>query len=434
MTDDPFEPSLEPTESVDPPLPTDAPILPTAAPSVAPSATPEPSTEPVTPTPSPTDGVGPVSCSLAVAVFGGDEVEWDLTDSSQNVIVASANTGGSLNDSVEIESGKSYLFRIKDPEAAEAFDAFVEDTDSPTLIRSTYSVSLNANLLGDGVLFAEEFIEFEAQADCSVTLELPTERFKIRFIHDHSSDELERLVEQAAARWDEVIAGGVPPKQFTLRGERISVNDLLVDVQIVDDDGVGGTLAYAISPGFRGQSNQYKPYFALVGVDRSDLEDAFISGNELELYDTLLHELGHTLGLASFSWLLNDLASGPEYFGSNAVREFHRLLDEGGLPFTGCTNCVPLESSGGDGTAGSHWSEDIFGTELMTGFADPVSDPLSRLTIGGLEDLGYDVDYSNADPFALSASRAQGHRRPTRSNNRDLWEDLAEQTRKLKLN
>ena len=37
--------------------------------------------------------------------------------------------------------------------------------------------------------------------------------------------------------------------------------------------------------------------------------------------------------------------------------------------------------------------------ELMTGFAGAGTNPLSRITIASLEDIGYDVDYSNADSF-----------------------------------
>jgi hypothetical protein len=48
----------------------------------------------------------------------------------------------------------------------------------------------------------------------------------------------------------------------------------------------------------------------------------------------------------------------------------------------------------------SHWAEAIFGDELMTGYADDDL-PLSRVTVGALEDLGYTVRYAAADPFAL---------------------------------
>jgi hypothetical protein len=39
------------------------------------------------------------------------------------------------------------------------------------------------------------------------------------------------------------------------------------------------------------------------------------------------------------------------------------------------------------------------GSELMTGYATNGTNPLSRITVGSLEDTGYSVDYSRADPF-----------------------------------
>jgi len=59
---------------------------------------------------------------------------------------------------------------------------------------------------------------------------------------------------------------------------------------------------------------------------------------------------------------------------------------------------VPLEQDFGKGKACGHWDDSCFIHELMTGF-DSGSMPLSRLTVAGLEDLGYEVDYSEADPY-----------------------------------
>jgi hypothetical protein len=41
-------------------------------------------------------------------------------------------------------------------------------------------------------------------------------------------------------------------------------------------------------------------------------------------------------------------------------------------------------------------------TELMTGYADAGTQPLSRITIASLEDLGYTVDYTNADSYTAA--------------------------------
>ena len=64
---------------------------------------------------------------------------------------------------------------------------------------------------------------------------------------------------------------------------------------------------------------------------------------------------------------------------------------------------VPLETTGGDGTADAHWSEARFGNELMTGYIN-ATNRLSTLSIAALADLGYQVDLAQADAYTLPAS------------------------------
>jgi hypothetical protein len=44
----------------------------------------------------------------------------------------------------------------------------------------------------------------------------------------------------------------------------------------------------------------------------------------------------------------------------------------------------------------------------MTGYAEPAGTkmPISRLTVGSLQDIGYTVDYAAADPFTLNLRQA----------------------------
>jgi hypothetical protein len=65
----------------------------------------------------------------------------------------------------------------------------------------------------------------------------------------------------------------------------------------------------------------------------------------------------------------------------------------------GGTGNVPVENTGGLGTRNGHWRETTFGNELMTGFLNSGKNPLSRLTIASLRDLGYIVNLSVADPY-----------------------------------
>lgn len=78
------------------------------------------------------------------------------------------------------------------------------------------------------------------------------------------------------------------------------------------------------------------------------------------------------------------------YRGPKANNEFRKI--------SGCS-VVPTELDGSPGTRCGHWDEECLGDELMTGFAGRGNNPLSRITIAGLEDIGYTVDYRNAESF-----------------------------------
>ena len=81
---------------------------------------------------------------------------------------------------------------------------------------------------------------------------------------------------------------------------------------------------------------------------------------------------------------------------------------------------VPVENTGGAGTVDSHWRESVFTTEIMTGFVSPVGtpNPLSRITLASLADMGYDVNYGAADSFRLSTAAF------LRVGQDEPWEDL----------
>ena len=76
--------------------------------------------------------------------------------------------------------------------------------------------------------------------------------------------------------------------------------------------------------------------------------------------------------------------------GLSATEEYKLL--------SGC-DTIPIEQLGSTGSRCKHWSETCLVSELMTTALNEGSNPMSRVTIGGLEDLGYDVDYTNAGAY-----------------------------------
>ena len=62
---------------------------------------------------------------------------------------------------------------------------------------------------------------------------------------------------------------------------------------------------------------------------------------------------------------------------------------------------MPVENTGGPGTRDGHWRESVFRNELMSGFIAAPDNPLSRLTVASLQDLGYKVDLTKAEAYTL---------------------------------
>lgn len=116
--------------------------------------------------------------------------------------------------------------------------------------------------------------------------------------------------------------------------------------------------------------------------------------------DVILHEMLHALGLGSL-WvakgLINKSVAGDwRYTGKNAVDVYVEemlLATNGTFIYDG--RGIPVESTGGGGTAGKHWDEAVFKNELMTGYVN-AENALSRMSIASLADLGYDVSFTAA--------------------------------------
>ncbi|MCX5765430.1 MAG: hypothetical protein NTU67_12525 [Gemmatimonadetes bacterium] len=129
-----------------------------------------------------------------------------------------------------------------------------------------------------------------------------------------------------------------------------------------------------------------------------------------QLVDVMTHEMLHTLGFNSTIFgtrpdSINPLITGAgtnttAFRGSNA--KIACLTFSPTVSAT-CSPTIPLENTGGSGTADDHWRESIFKTELMTGTIEArgVKMPLSAMTIGSLADMGYTVTASLAEPYTL---------------------------------
>lgn len=198
--------------------------------------------------------------------------------------------------------------------------------------------------------------------------------------------------QNAALRWTRVIVGDVPAGTYNDR----SVDDLLIFAHGEYGDGRGGTLGSHSRLRRRGaafERHAYIPIAARMTLDRYDLDDM----GEQVLNNLITHEMGHAVGLTKSTYEAKGLFSGgsdPRFTGAAAMAEYGRLRAEGPQP-------VPLEDRYGEGTRLTHWRERTFESELMTGLIERGANPMSRVTVGALQDLGYEVDFEGADPYEL---------------------------------
>ncbi|NIP57464.1 MAG: hypothetical protein GWN39_02575, partial [Thermoplasmata archaeon] len=189
---------------------------------------------------------------------------------------------------------------------------------------------------------------------------------------------IQNHVDAALTRWEEVITGDlagvtIAAGQFSsavcggfgLVVNGTSIDDILILVNIAPIDGAGSILGQAGPCVRRDEAGDYLPVAGFLTLDEDDL--APMVGTDA-LTDLIVHEIGHILGFGTV-WELKSLVEGtgdesdsPTFTGNEAITRWQSLGGSGN---------VPVENDGGAGTADSHWEEEVFKTELMTGFSNP---------------------------------------------------------------
>jgi hypothetical protein len=234
------------------------------------------------------------------------------------------------------------------------------------------------------------------------------------------------VFDSAAARWERVIFGDIPDITVSniLAGQcgsnspaiNETIDDVIIFVTLDSIDGPGKILGQSGPCFIRNPGS-----LPLIGIMHFDTADVASLENAGAFSTVILHEMAHVLGYGTIwtgSFGLNLLAgvgSDPHFTGAQALTQFN---GNGGAAYTASAK-VPVEDcigfpSGvcGQGTINSHWREFIFVNELMTGFINNGSNPLSVITTASMGDMGYVVNFAASDPYtvvnALAALRAQG--------------------------
>ena len=208
-----------------------------------------------------------------------------------------------------------------------------------------------------------------------------------------------------------------------------AVDDVVIYAAVVSMDGPGGVLASAGPCLIRGPSSspQRQTIVGVMKFDGADLDTLIARGT---FTDVIQHEMFHVVGLGTL-WSTYRVIAGAGTLDSRFIGTLGvgACVSIGGGPV--CPGSVPVENSGGGGTADGHWRESIFVTELMTGFVTRptpgftgILNPLSTITIQSLADLGYAVNTSAADPYSIPGFALSGIRAQLNVDNSAEWEQI----------
>ncbi|CAB9509473.1 zinc metalloendopeptidase [Seminavis robusta] len=201
----------------------------------------------------------------------------------------------------------------------------------------------------------------------------------------------------AVDKWSKVIIGDTTNFTGNLGGSSAcgpwpsSIDDIYICGEYKYIDGQSGILGSA-------GPRHYRPSEGLPLTGTMSFETVDVENTIQDLFGVILHEMAHVLGIGAL-WTINGLATSnaaPCTYKSDsaASREYQAL--------SGCNTAIPLEQGHSNGGSNCvHWAESCFLNEVMTSVADAEL-PITRLTIAGLEDMGYTVDYSHAQGFDSS--------------------------------
>lgn len=228
------------------------------------------------------------------------------------------------------------------------------------------------------------------RATSEAAIATPAFKIEVRFLGGLTATQ-KSAFKRAADRWSRVIVGDLP--NIVVDGE--TIDDVVIDASGVTIDGAGAILGQAGPTKLRPQSGRFLPCKGVMEFDSADL---LSMENQGTLTDVITHEMGHVLGIGTI-WKLHGVLQGagtsnPRFTGQHAMAEYGRL--KGTQP-----EAVPVENVGAVGSIDSHWRESVFDHELMSSTIGGPNNPISRLTVASLRDIGYVVDMNAAEPYQL---------------------------------
>lgn len=339
--------------------------------------------------------------STATATIRND----DLPLPSVSVASVSANEGNSgstpfvftLTLSAASAQAVTVQYSTADGTATTADSDYQSASGTVTFAPGETSKTVSVAIIGDAKIESDETFTFTLSAPSNALLgtavatgtilnddaATPASAFTIDVVFPDNSltNSQQGFFKQAATRWSQIIVGDLP--DVTVNG--VLIDDIRIEAVGQYIDGAYGVLGHG-GPQWTGGPRP--PATGSMAFDTADLARMESDGT---LLPVILHEMGHALGLGTM-WDYRGLMGSGGYIGANALREYKTIF---GMPNA---TYIPTAGTG-------HWSESVFKTELMTPIAEQPGTPMpiSRITVGSLQDLGYVVNYAAADVFTAPA-------------------------------
>ncbi|WP_019008251.1 excalibur calcium-binding domain-containing protein [Deinococcus aquatilis] len=239
-----------------------------------------------------------------------------------------------------------------------------------------------------------------AQAAAPFTVEL-------RFLGKTLNAAQQATVREAAARVSGLIASPFVPVTLNLPANscdsnlpriKEKVQQFFVFVRVSDL----GEEKYAEAAPCDLHDDSYLPIYGVIDINSNGLSDL----PRVDLLDTVIHEMLHALGVGTL-WeadyrvslsgdsddknLIKKVGGKYYYTGARALAAYKAL---GGKVSAG----IPLDADAG------HWAGGTVCSEILSGEAGDYTgrvNPVSPLTLGALEDLGYRVNRAAGSRYAL---------------------------------
>ena len=242
------------------------------------------------------------------------------------------------------------------------------------------------------------------------------------------------IIGQVAARYESMSSLGDFDGTLSLEADACApgmpelvnqgIDDTSIYVMIGPLDGEGNAVAMSGACVARGGANGWvgMPALGTMVLDEADIAQLESDG---VLEAVVTREMARAMGFDTGIWDLHGFLRNPSLPESpgadthmNAPLVVAAFNAAGGASYSGAK--APLENGAMPGISDVHWRESVFGDEIMTPYVTGDSQPLSRITLEALYEVGYELDVMMADPFTLAVARSAGPRSPKRYYGIDL--------------